>query len=266
METVSSSSVTLVEFKRSLIPPKWEDSVRVIGISECKAAGLSLAHAFAADDLAQYLVNSDDMANLSAEDKWKIHVDLMTYIVAATCYNGIATTIGPDYEGVALWLPPGRNVDGWWTGFRSGLWRLKFQLSTEGNKRYDELVSVLHDTKISVLGERDDEAWYLLYLGTKPSARGRGYAKKLLEHMIQRADTENRPVYLESSALANNSYYRKFGFEVKRDIFLKRGLAPVRLSIMVREPQLAYKVTYSHHTSPIKMFHQQLVGDGKMVA
>jgi ribosomal protein S18 acetylase RimI-like enzyme len=63
---------------------------------------------------------------------------------------------------------------------------LKFQLSPEGNKRYDDLVSVLHDTKAAVLGERDDEAWYLLYLGTKPGARGRGYARKLLEHMIHR--------------------------------------------------------------------------------
>lgn len=53
------------------------------------------------------------------------------------------------------------------------------------------------------------------------------------------ADTENRPVYLESSSLANNAYYEKFGFVVKKEIFLKRGPAPVQLSIMVREPQPA---------------------------
>ena len=102
METVSST-VTLVEFKSSLVPRKWEETVRVIGMSECKEAGLSLAHAFAADDLAQYLLSSDDMASLSAEEKWRLHVDIMTYIVAAHCINGIVTTIGPDYEGVALW-------------------------------------------------------------------------------------------------------------------------------------------------------------------
>lgn len=50
------------------------------------------------------------------------------------------------------------------------------------------------------------------------------------------ADAENRPVYLESSSLANNAYYEKFGFVVKKDIFLKRGPV-VQLSIMVREPQ-----------------------------
>lgn len=51
-----------------------------------------------------------------------------------------------------------------------------------------------------------------------------------------KADAENRPMYLESSSLANNAYYARFGFQVKREIFLTRGRAPVRLSIMVREP------------------------------
>ena len=50
---------------------------------------------------------------------------------------------------------------------------------------------MLHDAKISVLGDRDDEAWYLVYLGTKPSGRRRGHARKLLEHMIQRVSTHN---------------------------------------------------------------------------
>lgn len=45
-------------------------------------------------------------------------------------------------------------------------------------------------------------------------------------------------MYLESSSLANNAYYQKFGFVVKKEIFLKRGSTPVQLSIMVREPQL----------------------------
>jgi hypothetical protein len=44
-------------------------------------------------------------------------------------------------------------------------------------------------------------------------------------------------MYLESSSQANNAYYEKFGFEVKRDVYLERGATPVRLSIMVREPR-----------------------------
>lgn len=98
-----SSNVTLVATKkRSLVPVNWEDQVRAIGISECKEAALSLAQAFATDDLAQYLLDAED-AKDDDEAKWRLHVDIFNYIVAAHCYKGVVTTIGPDYEAVALW-------------------------------------------------------------------------------------------------------------------------------------------------------------------
>lgn len=84
-------------------------------------------------------------------------------------------------------MPPGKNIDDWYTVLRSGMWRLYFQLSTEGRQRYyNEMLPLLHDTKAEVLGERDENAYYLVYLGTKPHARGRGYARKLLQTMIER--------------------------------------------------------------------------------
>jgi hypothetical protein len=44
-------------------------------------------------------------------------------------------------------------------------------------------------------------------------------------------------MYLESSSIANNAYYSKFGFKVKKEISFKRGRVPVKLDIMVREPR-----------------------------
>lgn len=100
----SDSLFTLVDKRhRSLVPPSWQDTVRVIGMAECKEAGLSLAHAFAADRLSQYLLDADDMAAYPPERKWKLHVDLMTYITASHCSAGIVTTIGPDLDSIALW-------------------------------------------------------------------------------------------------------------------------------------------------------------------
>lgn len=244
--TLSKSTITLVEVEvkrpslpTSLVPAGWGDTVREItSASECREAALALAHAFAADGLSQYLVDSDDMAHMSAEQKWRLHVDIMTYIAtAAFLNNGIVTTIGLDYEAVALWMPPGRNIDDWVTIARSGMWRLYFQLSPEGRRRwYAEVLPVLHTTKAEVLGERDDDCYYLLYLGTKPGSRGQGLARKLLEHLHARADAEDRPVYLESSSAANNTYYTKFGYKPRREVTLG-GPESVKLSIMVREPQ-----------------------------
>ena len=33
-----------------------------------------------------------------------------------------------------------------------------------------------------MLQERDEQSLYLVYIGTKPGARGKGYARALIEH------------------------------------------------------------------------------------
>ena len=101
---MNKSTVTLVEWsRRSLIPSKWEDTVRILDITESAEAGRSLAHSFATDPLSHYILDCEDMADCSDEQKWKLHVDIMTYVVVANCYKGIVTAIGPDYDALALW-------------------------------------------------------------------------------------------------------------------------------------------------------------------
>ena len=79
-------------------------------------------------------------------------------------------------------MPPGENMDHWSTVFRSGMWRLRYQLSPSGRKRFfNEFLPLLHTTKHDVLQGSDDNSWYLVYIGTKPEARGRGYARALIE-------------------------------------------------------------------------------------
>lgn len=128
-------------------------------------------------------------------------------------------------------------MDDWWTILRSGMWRLIFQISREGmNRFYKEFVPLLHDTKHGILGDRDDKSWYLVYLGTKPSSRGKGYGGKLLQHGLALADKDGAPAYLESSAKSNIPYYEKFGFKFVKEIQLLRAEKPVSLSVMLREP------------------------------
>jgi ribosomal protein S18 acetylase RimI-like enzyme len=135
-------------------------------------------------------------------------------------------------------MPPGKNMDDLWTILRSGMWRLWYKLSGEGKKRfYNEFLPLLHDTKHEVMGERDDNSYYLVYLGSKPSARGKGYARKLIEHMTEKADLEGRAMYLESSAEGNIGYYKKHHFSERKVIALERGEKKVKMHIMVREPQ-----------------------------
>ncbi len=64
-------------------------------------------------------------------------------------------------------MPPGKNMDDLWTIFRSGMWRLWYKLSREGKVRfYDEFLPLLHNTMHNVLGSRDDQCYYHVYLGS----------------------------------------------------------------------------------------------------
>ena len=102
MAQTNSNKPIPLEKKRSLSPESSEE-VRVLGIDEYEQAAQSLAEAFAVDEVARYFIDTDDMASYSEEYKWKLHCDILRYITAAHCYKGIVTTIGPDYDAVALW-------------------------------------------------------------------------------------------------------------------------------------------------------------------
>ena len=122
--------------------------------------------------------------HLSEAERYKLHVESMEYIVYAHCLNGLVLTVGDNFDCVALWLPPGKNIDSWWTILRSGMWRLQWSLSTEGRERlFKEFLPLLSRSKLEVLGDLEPNSWYLNYIGTRASARGKGYARKLIDYV-----------------------------------------------------------------------------------
>ncbi|KAL8701552.1 MAG: hypothetical protein Q9201_004854 [Fulgogasparrea decipioides] len=238
MSEASSSSSA-----RSNEPPRNFDA-RIVAWNEVNAAADCLAEAFADDDVAMYFVNTKDTERWSKERKWDLHVQLMRCIVSAHYLKGLALTIGPDHDAVALWMPPGKNMDDWLTMLLSGMTFLNFKLPKENRCRFDkEFLPLLHRTKQEVLGSHDANSWYLVYIGTKPKARGKGYARKLIEYVTKQvrdlkreADDQGRLCYLESSNDINPVIYSKMGFEMVKKIELTRGPAPVEMDIMVRNP------------------------------
>lgn len=215
-----------------------ESQIRVVPPSEYKAAAYCLAEAFAKDHVIRYPIDTPDRTHWTEKERFDLHRQALEYITYAHCVKGLVTTVGDDYGCVALWMPPGKNMDDWFTMLRSGMWRLSFQLSSEGKKRFfDEFLPLLHMTKEKVMGERDAECWYLVYLGTKTASRGKGYARKLVKHITDRADREGRACYLESSNDINPLIYGKMGFKVVKNIYLRREREEIRMDIMVREPK-----------------------------
>ena len=55
---------------------------------------------------------------------------------------------------------------------------------------------------------------YLWFLGVNPEKQGKGTGKKLLQDLLDIADNEVLPVYLETSNPRNLNFYQKFGFDI----------------------------------------------------
>lgn len=227
----------LFNLRPTAVPvPPLPEGVRVVTAAEYKQAAACLAEAFAEDEVVRYPVDTPDRTHWTAQEKWDLHVEILEYVTYAHILKGLVTTIG-DFEAVALWMPPGTDMDDYLTMFKSGMWRLNYRLSAEGKRRfYNEFLPLLHDTKHGTLGARDADSWYLVYIGTSMRGRGKGNASKLIRHVTSQADKDGVPVYLESSNEKNPPIYRRFGFETVRTVYLHRAEKNVELDIMVREP------------------------------
>ncbi len=65
--------------------------------------------------------------------------------------------------------------------------------------------------------------WYLGIIGADPGRQGTGAGRAVMEHVLERADAEGTPAYLESSKEQNLSYYERFGFTVTSEERLPDG-------------------------------------------
>ncbi|MFE6762301.1 GNAT family N-acetyltransferase [Streptomyces sp. NPDC057689] len=65
--------------------------------------------------------------------------------------------------------------------------------------------------------------WYVEYIGTHADARGTGRGSTVLAGLLERADADGRPVFLESSNSRNLTFYRRHGFEVREEMAFRSG-------------------------------------------
>lgn len=72
---------------------------------------------------------------------------------------------------------------------------------------------------------------YLWFIGVYSVAQGQGIGSKLFQEIIDYNDSNNLPLYLETSTVKNLPWYKKFGFEIysEQDLtyhlyFLKKGI------------------------------------------
>ena len=75
---------------------------------------------------------------------------------------------------------------------------------------------------------------HLLIMGVSQEFQGNGFGGKLLRALIEKAQTENKSIYLETQKEDNVTFYEKYGFSVKKKIMLPEPLK-VPMWLMLRD-------------------------------
>jgi GNAT superfamily N-acetyltransferase len=132
----------------------------------------------------------------------------------------------PDYAGGALWMAPGA-------------------LAQSRRERRTELISLLplgvtglprgsRFEELTAANHPKEPHWYLNTLSIRPESQRKGYGSALIEPGLALADEQGMPCYLETQRESNIPFYRRFGFELTKEVSLRDSPS---LWLMWREPQ-----------------------------
>ncbi|MGY2063573.1 GNAT family N-acetyltransferase, partial [Nocardia gipuzkoensis] len=119
----------------------------------------------------------------------------------------------------ALWTTPGH----WNFDDRDGMRMVPsflraFRTRVGASRRMAERMATHHPA---------EPHWYLMFLGTRPAVRGKGFGHALLAERLRHCDETGSPAYLESSKPDNVPYYERFGYEVLEQLDVTEGGPPM---------------------------------------
>ncbi len=184
------------------------------------------------DDL--YEIQKKDLQNavnvltnaFSEESMWKeVFNDedknrALTEVMVRFClkYGNVLST-SENLEGVMAIAPHDKDMTALRV-IRSGAFFLSMKITKEA-KIMKVLSNAIEEAKKSLnLGPYI----HLLIMGVSQEFQGKGFGGKLLRAVIEKAETERKPIYLETQKEENVSLYEKYGFSVKKKIILPEPL------------------------------------------
>lgn len=152
-----------------------------------------LTSAFWDDPVFRWAIPDDDQRWDALPGIFQVFVDGFLPL-GATHVNSAGT-------GTALWAPPGTAAE------LDGLEPHALALP-----RMLQIMELLEST------HPHEECWYLNLLAVESGAQGKGIGSALLRHVLERADADGVPAYLEATSPANRRLYERHGFEVTAEL------------------------------------------------
>ena len=117
--------------------------------------------------------------------------------------------------GGALWLPPGEAHSS--TG---DTLRMLPELRRVTGRSF---IRAMRGLSLMDASHPHEDHWYLWFVGVRPEWRGAGLGSALMQPILDRADAEGMPAYLEATSPLNRRLYERHGFEVTGEIVLPKG-------------------------------------------
>ena len=177
-----------------------------------------LDNAFSEDSMWKEVFNDEDKNRA------------LTEVMVRFClkYGNVFST-SDNLEGVMAIAPHDKDMTALRV-IRSGAFSLSMKIKSEA-KIMKVLSNAVEEAKKSLnLGPYI----YLLIMGVSQEFQGKGFGGKLLRAVIEKAETERKPIYLETQKEENVSLYEKYGFSVKKKINLPEPLN-LPMWLMVRD-------------------------------
>jgi ribosomal protein S18 acetylase RimI-like enzyme len=180
-----------------------------------KAATL-LAKAFSNDPAMAYAV-PDEASRVSR---------LIPFFKVSLLYGMVCGTVQatPDVQGVAIWFSPHPKKLALADSLKSGLLaqgiKSVFRLKLREIQRFVTMEIYTQEMRRRFAPEPH---WYLQILGIDPALQGRGYARALLQPMLDKARSEGYACYLETMKETNVAIYQKLGFRLAGKGIVPKG-------------------------------------------
>jgi GNAT superfamily N-acetyltransferase len=104
-----------------------------------------------------------------------------------------------EHVGVALWLPPGAELD---------------HVAIEATLPVDRQAEIAAVLEGLASYHPSEPHWYLPLIGVDPTFQREGYGAVLIEDTLRRCDRDHVGAYLESTNPANIPLYQRHGFKL----------------------------------------------------
>jgi len=151
------------------------------------------------------------------EERKRLTPVLWRFITKDGIFYGEVYSPTERIEGVAKWLPPGKEHMGIWRTIRSGGLKMGGALAKQkdGRRLSPRKIQAVTDaiSKIHMKLMKEPH-WYLANIGVAPEHQGKGYGSKLTKPMLERIEKMGYPVFLETNFEGNVGLYEHLGFEV----------------------------------------------------